>query len=66
MGFLRNIGTTEIIIILAVVLLLFGGSIIRGLGKKAGETTKDIKKAKEDFIEASKDKPEENPEENKE
>ena len=59
MGFLKNIGTTEIIIILIIVLLLFGGTIVRSVAKKAGETTKEIKKAKKDFEEASNEPKEE-------
>ncbi|HLE48878.1 MAG TPA: twin-arginine translocase TatA/TatE family subunit [Patescibacteria group bacterium] len=57
MGFLQNIGTTEIIIIVLVVLLFFGGAIFRGLGKKAGETTKGIKQAKSEFEKAVKEEP---------
>lgn len=55
MGFLKGIGTTEIIIILAIVFLLFGGTLITGIAKKSGERVKDIKKAKDEFEKASKD-----------
>ena len=55
MGFLRGLGTTEIIIILAIVLLLFGGGIVRGAAKRAGQTTKEIKRAKKEFEDAVKE-----------
>lgn len=58
MGFLRNLSGVEIVIILVVVLLLFGGALVKTVAKRAGETTKEIKKAKEVFEEASKEKPE--------
>ena len=59
MGFLRNIGAVEIIVILAIVLLLFGGIIAKTVAKRAGETTKEVKKAKGVYDEASKEKKEE-------
>lgn len=55
MGFLRNIGGVEWIIIIAVILLIFGGSLVKGVAKRAGETTKEMKKAKKVFEEASKE-----------
>ncbi len=58
MGFLRNLGPTEIIIIVAIVVLLTGGGIIKSIAKRAGETTREAKKAKQIFEEAAKDKPE--------
>lgn len=59
MGFLKNIGGIEIVIIIVIVLLLFGGGLVRGVAKRAGETTKEMKKAKKIFEDASKEKPEE-------
>ena len=58
MGFLKNLGPVEIIIIVAIVVLITGGGIIKSIAKRAGETTKEVKKAKQIFEEASKDKPE--------
>ncbi|OGM11341.1 hypothetical protein A2V80_01420 [Candidatus Woesebacteria bacterium RBG_16_39_8b] len=55
MGFLRGLGTTEILIILGIVVLLFGGGLVRKVARRAGETTKEIKKAKKDFQEAVKE-----------
>lgn len=39
-----SIGVTELILILAVALLLFGPSRLPGLGKAIGETIKGFKK----------------------
>jgi len=58
MGFLRNLGGLEIIIIVAIILLIFGGGLIKSIAKRAGETTKEVKKAKGIFEEAQKEKPE--------
>ncbi len=58
MNFLRNLGGVEWIIIIVIVLLLFGGTLVKGVAKRAGETTKEVKKAKKIFDEASKDEPE--------
>jgi sec-independent protein translocase protein TatA len=38
-----DIGPSELIIILAIVLLLFGGSRLAGLGKSAGRALKEFK-----------------------
>jgi sec-independent protein translocase protein TatA len=42
---LRGIGTTEIIIIAVVVLILFGGRKLPELAKGIGEAVKEFKKA---------------------
>ena len=55
MGFLRGIGPIEIVIILAIVFLLFGGGLIKGVAKRSGERVKDIKHAKDEFEKASKE-----------
>lgn len=47
--FIRNISPLDLIIILAIVLFLFGGKILAKLGKKSGETVKEIKKATDEF-----------------
>ena len=59
MGFLKNIGGVEWIVIIAIILLVFGGGLVKGIAKRAGETTKEIKKAKDVFEKASKEEPEE-------
>jgi sec-independent protein translocase protein TatA len=38
-----NLGPTELIIILVIVLLLFGGSRLAGLGKSTGRALKEFK-----------------------
>jgi len=42
---LRGIGTTEIIIIAVILLILFGGRKLPELGKGLGESIKEVKKA---------------------
>ena len=42
---LANIGSTEIIIIAIVILILFGGSKLSEMGKGLGESVKEFKKA---------------------
>jgi len=55
MAFLRNLSGIEWLIILAIIVLLFGGGLVRSVAKRAGETTKEVKKAKKVFEEAVKD-----------
>ena len=55
MGFLKGLGTVEIIIIIGIVTLIFGGGIAKSVAKRAGQTTKDIKKAKDEFTKASQE-----------
>ena len=44
-----RLGTTEIILIIVLALVLFGGSKLSGVGKALGTSIKDFKKAvKED------------------
>lgn len=49
MPFLGNIGSTEIIIIAVVLLVLFGGKKVNELARGIGEAGKDLKKAKNEF-----------------
>ncbi len=59
--FFKNISATEIIIVVLILAVLFGGkTIARGLARKSGETVKEAKKIKKEFIDAaevSDDKP---------
>jgi len=41
----RNIGTTEIIIIAVLLLIIFGGKKLPELGKGIGDAIKEFKKA---------------------
>ena len=58
-GFLGNIGTTELILILVVILLLFGAKrlpeLARGLGKSMQEFKKASREVEENFRDALDD-----------
>lgn len=41
----RNIGTTEIVIIAVILLILFGGKKLPELGRGIGDAIKEFKKA---------------------
>jgi sec-independent protein translocase protein TatA len=56
--FVAGLGVPELLIILAVVLLLFGGSRLAGLGKSTGRALKEFK---EETKGLGKDKSEDNP-----
>ena len=51
LDFLKNIGPTELIILVIILIVLFGAKAIAGLGKKSGETVKEVKKMKREFTE---------------
>lgn len=51
----RNIGATEIIIIAAVILLLFGGKKLKELARGLGESTKELKKVKKELTDNSEE-----------
>ena len=55
-----RLGTTEIILIVVLALVLFGGGKLAGVGKALGKSIKDFKKAvKEDEpAEKTEEKPE--------
>ena len=53
--FKKNISTTELIIVLIILIVLFGAKVIIGLGKTSGETVKEIKKIKKEFTKAIED-----------
>lgn len=62
--FIKNISPTEIIILVLILVILFGGkSIATRLARSGGETVKEAKKIKKEFTEAIKDDDE--PEKNK-
>ena len=50
--FLKNISTTELIIIVLIFVVFFGGKAMTNLAKTSGETVKEIKKIKNNFTEA--------------
>lgn len=51
-----RLGTTEIILILVLALVLFGGGKLAGVGKALGQSIKDFKKE----VKEDDPKPEEN------
>ena len=51
-NFLNNIGPTELIILVIILIVFFGGKAITSLAKTSGETVKEIKKIKREFTSA--------------
>jgi len=50
-----NIGTAEIVVIAVVLLLLFGGKKLPELARGLGESSRELKKAKDEFSKALSD-----------
>ncbi|HKB57924.1 MAG TPA: twin-arginine translocase TatA/TatE family subunit [Lacunisphaera sp.] len=50
-----NLGTTELIVILAIILLLFGGAKLPALAKGLGQSIKEFKKAAKEGDDDDKD-----------
>jgi sec-independent protein translocase protein TatA len=48
-AFLRNIGWPELLIILVLVILFFGGRKMKEMSRGIGESVKEAKKIKEDL-----------------
>ena len=53
--FIKNISSTELIIIVLILIILFGGRAMIGLGKTSGETVRELKKIKKEFSNALED-----------
>ena len=49
---LENIGTTEVLIIVLVLVVIFGSGKIAELGKNLGMTTKELKRTKKEYEDA--------------
>jgi sec-independent protein translocase protein TatA len=49
-AFIKNIGGPELLIILVVVLVIFGGSKLPGLARSLGASTKEFKKGVEEGV----------------
>jgi sec-independent protein translocase protein TatA len=49
LDFLKNIGPTEIIIIILILIVFFGSKKVAGLGKTGGDTVKELKKIKKEI-----------------
>jgi sec-independent protein translocase protein TatA len=50
-----NLGPTELIIILVIVLVLFGGAKLPKLAKSLGEAQREFKKGSDEGVEATSD-----------
>lgn len=50
--FIKNIGPTELIVILLILIVFFGGKAITKLARTSGETLKEVKKVKKEFTSA--------------
>lgn len=55
LNFIKNISTTEFLIVAAVLLVLFGSRVVTNMARGAGETLKEVKKIKKSFNEALED-----------
>ncbi len=53
--FIKNISSTELIILVIILVLLFGARVAVRLGKTSGETVKELKKIKRTFTEVIDD-----------
>lgn len=54
--FIKNISSTELIIIILILVVLFGGkSIAKRVARTSGETAKEIKNIKKEFTKALDD-----------
>ena len=51
-SFLRNISSTEILILAAILLLLFGAKAFKSIAKTSGESFKEMRKIKKNISEA--------------
>lgn len=54
-NFIKNIGTTEIILVVLILVIIFGPKLIARLGKTSGETFREVKKIKKEFTSAIED-----------
>ena len=52
MNLIRNLGFKEILIIVLLLIVFFGSKRISSLAKRAGESTKELKKAKKEYDDA--------------
>jgi len=50
----NNIGTTEVLIMVLLLIIIFGGNKVNDIARGLGEATKEIKKAKKE-VENTKD-----------
>jgi sec-independent protein translocase protein TatA len=60
LSFLQNIGTTELLILFAILVLLFGGKKITELARGVGESKKELKKVAREVRKGKEDDSDEN------
>ncbi len=53
--FVKNISSTELIVIALILIVLFGAKAVSKLGRTSGETVKEIKKIRREFTTALDD-----------
>jgi len=53
--FIKNISPTELIIIVLILIIFFGGRVITNLARTSGETIKELKKIKKEFLNSIED-----------
>ena len=54
--FIKNIGPKELIILVLILAVLFGGkTIAKMIARRSGETVREAKKVKKEFTDALKD-----------
>lgn len=54
-SFINNIGPTELIILVLILIVFFGARLITGLARTSGETVREINKIKKEFIHTIED-----------
>jgi len=54
-NFLKNLSPTELGILIAIIVILFGGKAIMSIARTAGESFREIKKINKNFKEAISD-----------
>jgi sec-independent protein translocase protein TatA len=55
LDFIKNLSSTELIVILIILLVLFGARLITNLARTSGQSVKELKKIKKEFMSAIDD-----------
>lgn len=55
LNFIKNIGPTEIAVLVLILVIFFGGKAISRLARTSGETVKELKNVKKEFSRAMED-----------
>jgi Sec-independent protein translocase protein TatA len=53
--FLHNIGPTELILLALILVFFFGAKVVVNLARTSGESVREIKKMKKEFVRVIKD-----------